>query len=186
MDIDFADGYGSHDFQERAQKRQRLDNDPIPSAASELPASTIGELDSWHHSVNGDKRLLIEGLWMPGFLDLQNDLPTWSSPTPEVASYSGGGVYQREQSYSSFILPRLQVPPGEPQQNSHSPVTEESTDVEVEEGGGDEESNATPEQERGSLLCFGMVKFQSCLFLNSYIDLFRSQIYPLQRLSQVC
>lgn len=181
MDIDFADGYGSHDFQERAQKRQRLDNDPIPSAASELPAPTIGQLDSWHHSVNGDKRLLLEGLWMPGFHDLQNDPPTWLSPTPEVASYSGGAVYQREQSYSSSILPRLQVPPpSEPQQNSHSPVTEESTDVEVEEEGrGDEESDTTPEQERGSLLCFGMVKLQSCLFLNSYIDLFRSQIYPL-------
>jgi hypothetical protein len=158
MDIDFIDGYGSHDFREPAQKRQRLDNDPIPAGASELLASTIEQPDSWHQSVNGNKQLLLEGLWTPGFHDSQNDALNWSSPIPEVVSYSGGGGDQREQSYSSSNLPRLQVPPPvETQQNYHSPITEESNDVEVEE---EEDSDASSEKEKDGLLCFGMVSLK--------------------------
>jgi hypothetical protein len=158
MDVDFIDGYGSHDFTERAQKRQRLDNDPIPAGASELLASTIEQPDSWHQSVNGNNQLLLEDLWTPGFHDAQNDPLNWCSPIQEVVSYSGGGGYQREQSYNSSNLPRLQVlSPVETQQNYHSPITEESNDVEVEE---EVDGDASTEQEYDGLLCFGMVSLK--------------------------
>jgi hypothetical protein len=153
MDVDFAVGFGSHDFEEPAQKRQRLSHDPSYTPAPNIPASTIGELESWYQSANDNQQLDSEGLWTPGFHDLQNNASIWPNSAPEFTLDSNEYSDLRGAAISLANLPGLQIdPPSESQQNYHDPVAEESTDGEVAEGDVD-----LSQQEDHGLLCFGMV-----------------------------
>jgi hypothetical protein len=156
MDIDFevGIGYGSHDFEEPAQKRQRLDHDPSYPPASNIPRSTIGQLDSWYQNANDNQQLDSEELWMVGFHDSQNIPSTWSSTVPQFTSYSNGDRILGEPTNIFSDLSSLHMrPPTKTQENYDDPVAEGRSDGDVAE-----ESAALFEKDDQNSICFGMVE----------------------------
>jgi hypothetical protein len=156
MDVDYAAGYGSHDFGEPAQKRQRLDHDSIYPPAPDVSISPMGQLDSWYQSADENQQLDSEGLWTSEFHDSQNNASIWSPTALQFTSFQNEDCELRDPLIAVSTLLGLQMDhPSEYQQNYHHPVVEANVDREVAE-----DSVVLSEQEEDGLICFGMVGLQ--------------------------